>query len=445
MVLDLASTAYMLVCTAQVQVMTPALGFFYGGLVCENSVVTMLMQVMVPMGVVSIMWYIFLFSFCFGETLHFFGNPGTYFFMADVNVNEELMLDGARVPDAVGIPGMLFVAYHGMFAVITPALMTGAFAGRFRFKPYIIFIMLWMIVVYAPWCHWVWGGGWVAEWGVWDFAGGIVVHITAGFSALASLFVVGAREAEPGENLDEPHNIPFVALGTALLWFGWFGFNGGSAMSSGGLAVAAAINSEIAASVALLVWLCIDWFRFGRPKLVGLCVGSIAGLATVTPAAGFIQPWAAFVIGVLSSVCCYACCEARKKFSIDDALDVWGVHGMGGFIGTILLGVLADPSECAPEEGSGLTAPIWCVNPGSITRSGEQLGKQALAAFFCAGYSMVVTYAMLKGINLFVPIKPTVKTAELDQHEHGEMAYSPQKTYADQSPAKGFTPGETYI
>ena len=212
-----------------------------------------------------------------------------------------------------------------------------------------------MIFVYAPFCHWVWGGGWLAKRGVWDFAGGIVVHITAGFSALASLFVVGRREAAPGEVLDEPHNIPFVALGTALLWFGWFGFNGGSALASSGTAVVAAVNSEIAASTAILVWILIDWVRFGRPKLIGLCVGAIAGLATVTPAAGFIAPWGAFVLGSAAAVVCYGCCLALKLAKIDDALDVWAVHGMGGFMGTVLLGALADPAECAP--GSGLAAP----------------------------------------------------------------------------------------
>jgi Amt family ammonium transporter len=319
--------------------------------------------------------------------------------------------------------------------------MTGAFANRFRFKPYVIFITLWMIVVYAPFCHWVWGGGWMAEWGVFDFAGGIVVHITAGFSALASLLVVGRREAAPGEVLDEPHNIPFVALGTALLWFGWFGFNGGSALGSTGTAVVAAVNSEVAASVALLTWLLIDWVRFGRPKLVGLCIGAIAGLATVTPAAGFIQPWGAGVLGVLAAILCYVCCEVRRSLAIDDALDVWGVHGMGGFIGTVLLGVLADPPACAPEDGT--TAPTWCVNPGTVVSTHEQLGKQFAAAVFCAAYSMVVTFVMLHAINLVIPILPE-KGENLDLAETGEIAYSPQKAYipsqgdSESSPKKAF-------
>jgi len=244
---------------------------------------------------------------------------------------------------------------------------------------------------------------------------------------------MGKREAAEGENLDEPHNIPFVALGTALLWFGWFGFNGGSALGSSGVAVVAAVNSEIAASVALLVWIMIDWYRFGRPKLVGLCVGAIAGLATVTPAAGFIQPWAAFLIGIAASCCCYGCCEVRKWWDMDDALDVWGVHGMGGVIGTVLLGILADDVECADAD----LAPGYCVNPGTITAGREQLGKQIVAAAFCAAYSVIVTIAILKGIDLVVPVLPQKKGlkkgASLDKFEHGEVAYSAQKAYTNQA------------
>jgi len=246
---------------------------------------------------------------------------------------------------------------------------------------------------------------------------------------------VGKRKALEGENLDEPHNIPFVALGTALLWFGWFGFNGGSALAASGTAVAAAVNSEIAASVALLVWLIIDWVRLGRPKVVGLCVGAIAGLATVTPAAGFIQPWGAFVIGLVASLLCYACCEMRKKFQLDDALDVWGVHGMGGFIGTILVGVLADGSECGDTSS---VAPAHCVNPGTVTRSAEQLGKQVAAAVITAIYSMVVTFVMLKAINLVVPVLPK-NDGDLDKQELGEEAYvhTPVREYGAPSPKAG--------
>jgi Amt family ammonium transporter len=216
-----------------------------------------------------------------------------------------------------------------------------------------------------------------------------------------------------------------------MLWFGWFGFNGGSALASGGPAVAAAVNSEIAGSVALFLWLVIDWLRNGRPGLVGLCVGAIAGLATVTPAAGFIQPWGAFIIGIVATLFCYCCCELRKKFGLDDALDVWGVHGMGGFIGTVMLGVLADSDECATA-----TAPVWCVNPGTVTRSGEQLGKQIVAALFTAAYSFLVTFVLLKLINFAIPIKPMEDDVlkGLDAKEHGEDAYhTPPKAYVPNS------------
>eukprot|EP00929_Paragymnodinium_shiwhaense_P026694 TRINITY_DN15814_c0_g1_i2.p1 TRINITY_DN15814_c0_g1~~TRINITY_DN15814_c0_g1_i2.p1 ORF type:complete len:392 (-),score=43.35 TRINITY_DN15814_c0_g1_i2:667-1713(-) len=273
---------------ALVQLMTPGLALFYGGLVRETSVITMIMQNFSTMGIVTIMWYLFLYSMCFGETIGFFGNPIDYAFFRNVTTKPG--------PMATEIPHLLFAGFQGMFAVIAPALMTGAFADRFCYGPFLIFVVVWMIVVYAPFCHWVWGGGWMAEIGVWDFAGGIVVHITAGFSALATLLVVGKRQVPEGatiEDLDKPSNLPMVALGTALLWFGWFGFNGGSAMSSNGVAVVAAINSEIAASVACFVWMCLDWATKRKPSLIGKCVGAIAGLATVTPAAGFVQPWAA--------------------------------------------------------------------------------------------------------------------------------------------------------
>eukprot|EP00490_Sorites_sp_Unknown_P012901 CAMPEP_0114674994 /NCGR_PEP_ID=MMETSP0191-20121206/47230_1 /TAXON_ID=126664 /ORGANISM="Sorites sp." /LENGTH=433 /DNA_ID=CAMNT_0001943425 /DNA_START=32 /DNA_END=1333 /DNA_ORIENTATION=- len=417
MAVDLVSTGFMMVCMALVQLMTPGLAFFYGGLVKDTSVLTMMMQSFVSMGVASIVWFLVGFSLCFGESVYFIGNPWTYMGFHNLNVQEAL-------PNQ-SIPGLLFAGYQGMFAVITPALMTGAFADRFRFKPYIIFLAVWLVLVYAPWCHWVWGGGWLAQWGVWDFAGGIVVHVTAGFS---SLIVVGKRQVAEDEleDHDRPHNVPFVALGTALLWFGWFGFNAGSALATGGTAVAAAVNSEIAASVALFLWLVIDWIKQGRPGLVGLCVGAIAGLATVTPAAGFIQPWGAFVLGCVAAVLCYGCCELRRKLGFDDALDVWGVHGMGGFIGTVLLGVLADPEECGSDPA---TAPNYCVNPGTVTASWEQLGKQLAAAGLAAVYSVVATWVILKAINFCIPLKP-YHDGNLDLGEHGETAYhSPVRAY----------------
>jgi len=430
-----ADTGFMLICMALVQFMTPGLAFFYGGLVSDRGVITMMMQSFVSMGISSIFWFFIGFSLCFGEKQGekggIWANPWTHFGFRDVNVNTAL--DGSQD----GIPGLLFAAYQGMFCVITPALMTGCFADRFRFKAYLIFIVLWLVFVYCPFCNWVWGGGFLMEWGVWDFAGGIVVHITAGFSALATLLVVGKRDfaaIDDPEEIDKPHNVPFVALGTAMLWFGWFGFNGGSALAAGGPAVAAAVNSEIAGSVALFLWLIIDWLRNGKPGLVGCCVGAIAGLATVTPAAGFIQPWGAFILGTVACFFCYGCCELRRKLGLDDALDVWGVHGMGGFLGTVLLGVLADSEEdCGTACVAAGTCAISCVNPGTVNRSWEQLGKQLVAAVFCGVYSCVVTIVLLKLIGFAVPIKPDQKRASLygiDSTEHGEEAYhSPRNPY----------------
>ena len=268
--------------------MLPGLAFFYAGLLHRHSVVTMIMQNYACMGVVTILWFMGVFSLCFGETAGgIIGNPATFGFFKDVDGKPLTYYKGAYADFnatkheilVADIPGLTFAAYQGMFAVITPALMTGAFADRLRFAPYLLFIALWIVLVYAPWCHWIWGpGGFVGAWGVKDFAGGIVVHTTAGFSALAACQFLGARSKILQKKPDtKAHNIPFVALGTALLWYGWFGFNGGSALASTGGAAFAATNSEIAASTALAVWMFIDWQRMKRPSLVGVCVGAIAG------------------------------------------------------------------------------------------------------------------------------------------------------------------------
>eukprot|EP00913_Durusdinium_trenchii_P030731 g28784.t1 len=409
---EAADTAFILICAALVQLMTPGLAFFYGGLVKDTSVLTMMMQCFISMGVTSIFWFLFGFSLCFGESVGFFGNPWTYMALRGLS----------------SIPGLLFMAYQGMFAVITPALMTGAFADRFRFKPYLFFIVLWLLFVYCPWCHWLWGGGFLYQWGCRDFAGGIVVHVTAGFGALASLFVVGKREIPEHEkdHHRKPHNVPFVALGTALLWFGWFGFNPGdlarSALACNGVAVAAAVNSEIAASVSTFLWLLIEWIRLGRPTLIGLCVGAIAGLATITPAAGFVEPSGAFVYGLVATFFCFASCELIKQMGLDDALDVWGVHGMGGWIGSILLGAFADSSECM-----GASPPSICLNPGVPPyRSWEQLGKQTVATLFCSVYSLAVSWVLLKAISMCMPLKPQSLHVDLHEHHEQEVADFPE-------------------
>ena len=300
-----------------------------------------------------------------------------------------------------------------MFAVITPALMTGAFADRVMFRPYLLFILLWIHLVYYPFCHWIWGAGWMYDEGVWDFAGGIVVHCTAGFGALAVVMALPHRKKLEPELDTDPHNIPFVALGTALLWFGWFGFNGGSALGANEQAGYALINTEISASCALFVWLMIEWAHKGKPTLVGACVGAIAGLATVTPAAGFVYPWAAMVIGILAAPWCYFLIEVVKnKFDLDDALDVFAVHGMGGYLGTLLIGILADERLGGPDA------------------SAKQFGKQLWGATFCAVYAFVVSFALIKIINLFMPVLPpqSALSEGLDTSIHGEKAYSGKDT-----------------
>merc|ERR1719305_992636 len=362
------------------------------------------------MGVIFVLWFFVVFSLCFGETWHFFGSILTYPCFIDVD-GAPLMRDGEEVVS--DIPGLVFAAYQGMFAVITPALMTGAFADRLRFKPYLIFIGLWIILVYAPFCHWIWGGGWMGEWGVYDFAGGIVVHTTAGFSALAAVHFLGSRakimKPSGGKPDNTPHSIPFVALGTAMLWFGWFGFNGGRALASTGGAAVAAVNSQISAAIALLVWFMIEWFRNGKPSLVGLCVGAIAGLATITPCAGYVRPWAAFVVGLLSAPFCYGCCELKNRFKWDDALDVWGVHGMGGALGSILVGALADKDVTGGDPGWG----------------GELFGKQVVATLIAAVYSYLVTVLLLKLIGLATRLQFNKEEMENpDKTVHGELAYT---------------------
>jgi len=412
--IDFGHTAFVLVCMALVNLMTPGLAFFYGGLVREKSVLTMMMQSYISMGVTTIVWIVIGFSLAFGDPrTHFVGDPSSYPMMKDVNgLPLTYTKDSVEHVTAAAIPGIAFAGYQGMFAVITPALMTGAFADRFRFAPYLVFIAVWLVAVYCPVCHWVWGPeGWLKEWGVFDFAGGIVVHATAGFGALASLFVLGPRKPGPGEtaeDLDTPHNIPLVALGTGLLWFGWFGFNAGSALNANEYAAYAALNSEISASVALTTWVGIDWFRTGKPNMVGLCVGAVAGLATITPAAGFVKPWAAAIIGLLAALFCYSCVELRKKMQWDDALDVWGVHGMGGVLGTIAIGVFGS------MQGADA--------------SGELFGKQLAAVALVSTYSFVLTFLMLKIINVIpgLHLLPSEKELldGLDHSFHGEKAYT---------------------
>src|SRR6266550_3821476 len=327
--IDTGNTGFMLLATSLVMLMTPGLAFFYGGLVGRKNVLAIMMQSFVSMGWTTVLWWVCGFSLCFsGGEGGFIGDMHMAFLR---NVN----LDTPSPNDT--IPMVVFCAYQMMFAIITPALITGAFANRVSFKAYMLFLTGWLLFVYFPFVHMVWGGGIMASWGVLDFAGGIVVHNIAGIAALASVLYVGRRRvADSG-----PHSIPLVALGTGMLWFGWYGFNAGSEFRVDSVTAVAFLNTDLAASFAAIAWLCMDWMTTKKPKFLGLLTGAVAGLATITPAAGYVSPATACLIGIISGVVCFYAVALKNKMKWDDALDVWGVHGVGGFQGIVLCGIFA--------------------------------------------------------------------------------------------------------
>ena len=351
--LDTGNTGFMLLCSSLVMLMTPGLAFFYGGLVGRKNVLTIMMQSFVSMGLTTVIWFAVGYSLCFsGDTAGIIGNLDKAF-LNGVTLTSPAPLNPS-------IPEIVFVAYQMMFAIITPALITGAFANRVTFKAYLVFLTGWLLLVYFPFVHMVWGGGVLAQWGVLDFAGGIVVHNIAGIAALASVLYVGRRKfADLG-----PHSIPLVALGTGLLWFGWYGFNAGSEFRVDSVTAVAFLNTDIAASFAAIAWLSVGWFFEKRPSLVGLLTGAVAGLATITPAAGFVSPVAAVVIGIVAGVVCYGAVALKNRLRWDDALDVWGVHGVGGFLGIVLLGVLATTAFNL-AGANGLLAKRITTAPGN--------------------------------------------------------------------------------
>jgi ammonium transporter, Amt family len=403
--IDPGATALVLISAALVFVMTPGLAFFYGGLVRRKNVLSIMMQSFISMGIVTAIWVFGGFSLAFGKDIGGIIGDLRYFGLNGVGF----------APGIIGgvqqhIPLLAFFVYQEMFAIITPALITGAFADRVNFKSYLIFLVIWSVAIYIPLCHWIWGGGFLQQLGVSDFAGGLVVHASAGFAALASVFIVGKRKLVPGEKV-MPHNITYVALGTGLLWFGWFGFNGGSALAANGLASIAFVNTDIAGSMAMIVWLFISWIHEGKPSMTGALTGAVAGLATITPAAGFVQPWAAAVIGVVCAFVCYGAIQFRSKLGWDDALDVWGCHGVGGMLGVILTGVFA----------SGAVNGV----SGLIEGNAHTFWLQVFAAIFVSAYSFGVTWISLKIMNHFEPVRVSdvVETKGLDEGLFGERAY----------------------
>ncbi|MCX6291144.1 MAG: ammonium transporter [Bacteroidetes bacterium] len=400
---DTGITGFMLLATSLVMLMTPGLAFFYGGLAGKRNILGIMIQSFVSMGITTVLWFICGYSLCFsGDTMGgIIGNLDKAF-MQGVDLNSPF-------PGNHKLPEFVFIAYQMMFAIITPALITGAFVNRVTFKSYLIFLVLWQVLVYYPFAHMVWGGGLLAKWGVLDFAGGIVVHAIAGFAALASVFYVGRRR----DKESPPNSIPLIAIGTGLLWFGWYGFNAGSALDVNAVTGLAFLNTDVAASFAAVTWLAIEWSQHRKPKFVGLLTGAVAGLATITPAAGYISLPAAVFIGVAAGIVCYLAVKLKNKMGWDDALDVWGVHGMGGVLGVILLGVFA--SKTMNSAGAD----------GLLSGGTHFFIKQCIAVVGASIYAFVFTYVMLAVINKITKVKVAEadEDAGLDESLHGEKAY----------------------
>jgi Amt family ammonium transporter len=399
--LDTGNTGFMILCSSLVMLMTPGLAFFYGGLVSRRNVLAIMMQSFVSMGWTTVLWLVVGYSLCFS------GDVGGVIGNLDMAFLHGVTL--ATPSPTPGIPLFVHIAYQMMFAIITPALITGAFANRVSFKAYMAFLTLWLLFVYFPFVHMLWGGGILQRWGVLDFAGGIVVHNTAGMAALASILYVGRRRVMDGG----PHSVPLVALGTGLLWFGWYGFNAGSEFQVDSVTAVAFLNTDVAASFAAITWMVVGWWQEKRPTFVGLLTGAVAGLATVTPAAGYVSPLTAVIIGVASGVVCYFAVALKNKLHWDDALDVWGVHGVGGALGILLLGVFAS------------TAFNPAGTDGLVFGNGAFFGKQLFAAALSSVWAFVFTYGMLWLIDRITPVKVDQAAEEsgLDTALHGETAY----------------------
>ncbi|MCU0620858.1 MAG: ammonium transporter [Gemmatimonadales bacterium] len=395
-----ADTAWMLASTALVLLMTPALAFFYGGLVRSKNALNTMMMSFVSLGAVGLLWALLAYSLAFAEGGAFLGGLG------------HALLNGVGLEPKGTIPHVLFLAYQGTFAIITAALISGAVVERMRFGPYVAFIVLWTLLVYAPVAHWVWGGGWLMTRGVLDFAGGTVVHINAGISALVAALVLGGRK-DFGRQAILPHNVPFVLLGAGLLWFGWFGFNGGSALAAGELAALAFTNTFLAPMATLVVWVLLDYLRTGHATAVGAATGIVVGLVAVTPAAGFVSPLSAIALGALAALPSYFAIVYRSRTRLDDSLDVFAGHGVGGLTGALLTGVFASRAW----NGAG--------NDGLLFGNPGQLGVQALGAGISVLYAGAMTFAILKVLGALVPLKAkgAVEGLGMDVTQHGEEAY----------------------
>jgi Amt family ammonium transporter len=399
-------TAWLLMSAALVMLMTPALGFFYGGLVRRKNVLATIMHSFFILALISVQWVLWGYSLAFGPDHG--GLIGGFDWLALKGVGQ------APNPDyAATVPALAFMVFQMMFAVITPALITGAFAERKRFKAFVIFTLLWATLVYDPVAHWVWGtGGWLRTLGTLDFAGGTVVHITSGVSALVAALVLGKRVGY-GRDALEPHDATMTVLGASLLWFGWFGFNAGSALTSGGLAANAFVVTNTAAAMAALTWMTVSWIHKGAPSVLGAAAGAVAGLVAITPASGYVDVSASILIGLGAGTFCYVGIQLTKRLKVDDALDVFGVHGIGGIWGALATGIFATLAvNSAAADGAAY---------GNIS----QLGIQAIAVLSSVVYSAVMTFVILKVINVFVGLRvpENEEVLGLDASQHREAAY----------------------
>lgn len=394
MPIDSGDTAFILICTALVMLMTPGVGLFYGGMVRKKNLISMIALAFIAFALVTIQWTFVGYSLAFGSDIGGF-----------IGGLDFLGLNGVGM-EGDGIPDLLFMVFQLVFAGLTLAILTSGIAERIKLSSFIIFGLLWTTLVYDPLAHWAWGGGWAASLGALDFAGGTVVHISSGFGALALALVIGKR-AGFGQYSMEPHNIPMTLLGGALLWFGWFGFNAGSALAANGLAASAFVVTNISAAAGALAWMGASWIN-GKPSSLGMISGGIAGLVAITPAAGFVNPMAAIVIGVVAGLLCYAALLFRVRKGLDESLDAWAIHGMGGLWGALATGIFA-------------TAAIGGVD-GLIYGNPGQFVIQAIDAFVAMGYAFGVTFILAKLVDMTIGLRVTEEEeyVGLDISQHGE-------------------------
>jgi Amt family ammonium transporter len=407
--MDTGSTAWMLTSTALVMIMLPGLALFYGGLVRRKNVLSTIMHSFFGLAIVSVVWVLVGFSLAFGPDANLGGVQGLIGNLDYVGFFNVGLAPSATY--ATHIPFVLFAAFQLMFAAITPALITGAFAERKRFASFVLFTVLWSIVVYSPVAHWVWAtDGWLFRLGALDFAGGTVVHASSGVSALIVALLIGRRVVN-GEPF-EPHDIPMTVLGAGLLWFGWFGFNAGSALEANGLAASAFIVTNTAAAAATLTWVAASYLHHHKVSVVGAACGAVAGLVAITPASGFVTPGGAILVGLSAGGLCYSATLLRERLRIDDALDVFAVHGVGGMFGAVVTGVLATSAVQAASRG------LIDGNPGQVV-------TQILAVGATIAYAVVATFAIVKLVDLVLGLRISIKEEELgiDLAVHGEVAY----------------------